>query len=215
MATWIMHLRICDNLIKHFNIKEKEAFIVGNIGPDCGEMIEKGVFDPPGNITHFRLNYPKDKTIHIDVFKEKYLRAYEDKEKEYFYLGYYCHLYIDILFSEKIGKATYLKYVDEFKDKDFIWTVKKDWYDLDKRYIMNNTLESFEIFKNIKSFENKYLDFYKIDSFTKQIKYITAFYEEYKLDINRELIYLTDKEMSDFVKEVTDILIKELKSIIH
>ena len=96
------------------------------------------------------------------------------------------------------------------KDQKFIWIMKKDWYDLDKRYLNKNKLYSYEVFRNLNVFENKYFDFYPENAFTRQIKYITNFYEARDKNIDRDFPYLNEEEMDYFVKKATEIIVEEL-----
>ena len=37
MATWGVHIRIAEDLLKMINSLDPTSFLVGNIGPDCGK----------------------------------------------------------------------------------------------------------------------------------------------------------------------------------
>lgn len=72
---------------------------------------------------------------------------------------------------------------DKFKslyDKDrteWVWTLKRDWYDLDFLYIKRNpSFRSFSIYKNAVGFKNNYMDFFSNNAFEDRRKYITDFY---------------------------------------
>ena len=88
--------------------------------------------------------------------------------------------------------------------------MKEDWYDLDKLYLNKNNLYSYDVFKNIEVYENKYFDFFPENAFTRQIKYITNFYESRKRNIDRDFVYLNEKEMDYFVKKATEMIIEEI-----
>ena len=36
MASWMVHLRIADELLKHLDNVDETAFVMGNIAPDSG-----------------------------------------------------------------------------------------------------------------------------------------------------------------------------------
>ena len=40
MASWIVHLQIAEKLLDLVNEENQIQFIVGNIGPDCGKIVE-------------------------------------------------------------------------------------------------------------------------------------------------------------------------------
>jgi len=206
MATWIAHLRIANNLIQKLNIQNHVDFIVGNIGPDCGVPNENwSKFDPPGEISHWRSK------INNQIDYEDFYRIFCTNNDSEFYLGYFIHLLTDDIWGNIIHNPKKDKYKNEFdKDQKFIWIMKKDWYDLDKRFLNNNELYSYEVFRNLKVFENKYFDFYPKNAFTRQIKYITDFYEARDKKIDRDFPYLNEEEMNYFVKKATEIIINEL-----
>ncbi len=54
MATWIVHLRIAENLLGMIAGLDEESFAVGSVAPDSGmpdENWEK--FDPPPEVSHY------------------------------------------------------------------------------------------------------------------------------------------------------------------
>ncbi|WP_154675007.1 hypothetical protein [Desnuesiella massiliensis] len=50
-----------------------------------------------------------------------------------------------------IAKPKKEKYIEEFnKDKNFIWTMKKDWYDIDHIYLKQHPdFYAFKVFSSI------------------------------------------------------------------
>jgi hypothetical protein len=211
MASWMVHFRISDRLLEVLDVN-KEQFIVGNIGPDCGEPDEDWrVFTPSANITHGKDTEDKS-GIDSEAFYEAYIKNNMDLTKISFYLGYYVHLVTDILWRSKIALPIEEKYKEYFeKDKNFIWVVKKDWYDLDHKFLRDhNDFRAFRIFDKITSFPNIYLDYYSDLAIEKQIKYISGFYNNEYEDLDREYQYLTEAEINDFIEETTEVIIKEL-----
>ncbi|MBN2659390.1 MAG: zinc dependent phospholipase C family protein [Spirochaetales bacterium] len=208
MATWITHLRIADRLLNSMPIKNDIEFIVGNIGPDCGVPNEDwSRFDPPGEVSHWRL---VDKAIDYKAFyKEHCINRTSD-----FYLGYYVHLLTDFLWAEIVYQRKRRQYEKELKaDRNFIWTMKEDWYDLDKKFLNENNLPAYNEFIQIKEFKNRYLDFYSENAFSSKIKFITEFYESRDRKLNRDFAYLTEKEMDDFVDEGYARIIEDLSCL--
>ncbi len=207
MATWIAHLRIADNLNKKITIQNRIPFIIGNIGPDCGVPNEDwSKFDPPADISHWR----NDKTREIE--HEDFYTKYCSKNYDDFYLGYYVHLLTDDLWGKLVYKKKKIEYAEEMKnDSNFIWTMKDDWYDLDKKYLNDSILESYELFRNVKEFPNIYFDFYPANAFIRQIGYISSFYESRDRHLIKEYKYLFESEMDDFVDQATKEIEEKLK----
>ena len=134
MATWMVHLRVAEQMLEVFPGLEQQEFIVGSIAPDSGVPNEDwSVFTPDTNTSHFKT----DGEIDIPKFLKKYMTgerwaAYGEKEKSFF-LGYYVHLLTDELWRDEVAYPTIEKH-RELYDRDrmeAIWTFKKDWYDLD------------------------------------------------------------------------------------
>jgi hypothetical protein len=182
-------------------------FLVGNIGPDCGVPNEEwSSFTPNKNITHW---LSKDGSyIDVDDFKESYL--FEKDERYPFYLGYYYHLLTDIEWKKLYEKKLESIYADYLKmDKNFIWTIKKDWYGQDHLFLQNNPdFIFYRLFSKINEFENVFFDFYPEDAFIRQVKYITNFYlsESPNEDPNRTFPFLSKSEMDGFVRETIRII---------
>lgn len=187
--------------------------MVGNIGPDSGVPNEDwSSFNPPKTITHWQ---GEDKKIDAQGFWDKYLnnRGIELSNEEFsFKVGYFVHLLTDIEWS----KLYYSKKKDDLhkegfeRDKDFIWTIKKDWYGLDYIYIEKHPSCIFNIiFRNITQVPD-YLDYFPKGAFEKQVKYITEFYLGENNETKDNFIYLTEEEMDNFIhnatKEIDEVL---------
>ena len=203
MATWVMHFRIAEYFRTRLEVEEV-PFIVGNIGPDCGEPNEDwSQFTPPSNVTHWSDGESK-RDIDSEAFYIRYLSDTKklSKNQYSFYLGYYLHLLTDIAFSQETWKPLNEKYKEAFtKDKNFIWKVKKDWYDLDHLYLKEHPdFFPFKVFEKIEAFPNEYLDYYSDTAIIKQIQYITKFYQKQREDLDRVYTYLTKEEVDDFIK---------------
>lgn len=213
MATWISHFRVADYFINKLKVEEKE-FVVGNIGPDCGEPNEDwSKFTPSSNITHWTKDGYKN-GIDSEGFFEKYLSDSTrlNKNQYSFYIGYYIHLLTDIEFSRNIAIPKREKHIEEFnKDKNFIWTMKKDWYDIDHLYLKQNPdFYAFKVFSSIEEFPNEYLEYYSRTAIMRQIKYITNFYRNFNGELEREYPYLTKEEMDNFIKDACKVIENKL-----
>lgn len=204
MATWMSHFRVADYFIKKFKVEERE-FIVGNIGPDCGEPNEDwSRFTPSSHITHWTKNGYKNE-IDSEGFFAKYLLDLNglNKNQYSFYIGYYIHLLTDIEFSKHIAIPKREKYIEEFKkDENFIWIMKRDWYDIDHLYLKQHPdFYVFKVFSSIEEFPNEYLEYYSKTAIIRQIKYITNFYRAFNGKLERKYPYLTKEEMDNFLEE--------------
>ncbi|WP_163195104.1 zinc dependent phospholipase C family protein [Clostridium thermarum] len=202
MATWISHFRIADYFINKLEVDEKE-FIVGNIGPDCGEPNEDwSKFTPPSSVTHWTVSGKKSE-IDPEAFYNRYLTDSKllSKKKYSFYIGYYLHLLTDVEFTKLVAAPKFEKYSQELeKDKNFIWTMKEDWYDIDHLYLRKHPdFYVFKVFSEIEEFPNDYLDYYSQTAMIKQIKYITNFYKSFESSLDREYTYLTPEETESFI----------------
>lgn len=211
MASWMVHLRIADELLTKINGLNEEIFVLGNIAPDSGVPNKDwSSFNPPGNITHYRDN-DKDKT-HINI--DKYVSEYLTKEKiesytvrEFsFYLGYYTHLLTDIEWA----KMVYSEGVDEEHARrvnmtlnEFIWKNKEDWYDLDFLYLEEHPdFKAFHIYEDAKDYNNTFMDIFPEDAFIDRRSYICGFYHSDEHgDLHRDYQYLTKERVNRFVAD--------------
>lgn len=204
MATWMMHLRVAEYFRTKLEVTEI-PFIVGNIGPDCGEIIgEWGDYDPPSTITHWRINECKEE-INAEAFFNAYLAHREglSKNQVSFYLGYYIHLLTDIAFYKKIYSLSREQYKELLhKDPQFKYVIAQDWYDLDQLYLRDNPgFPSLKCIANIDTFPNEYLDYYSDTAIIKRIKHLTQFYQKGGENLDRVYTYLTKKDADLFIEE--------------
>lgn len=220
MASWMVHLRIADKLMNEvFNLSSTE-FVVGNIAPDSGiPNKDWSAFTPSGDVSHFKTTDADGlKDIHLREYVEQFFtveqrKKYNSKQKSFF-LGYLTHLLTDIMWANIIVRPC----IDKFKslyDKDrteWIWTLKKDWYDLDFLYIKKNpNFRAFSIYKSAVGFNNDFMDFFSNDAFENRRKYITDFYSSERGNLEREYTYLKEEEMDRFVDEGAEKISKILK----
>ncbi len=212
MASWMVHFRIADALLDEIG-GNTEQFIVGNIGPDCGEPNEDwSLFTPPTEVSHW--NPDKNKGgIRSDAFFDAYLRDKKADSGHSFYVGYYVHLLTDKLWNRMIYQPTREKFREQMElDRKFIWVIKEDWYDLDARFLREHPdFRTFRIFDKIRAYPNVYLDYYSEGAIERQIKYISDFYNTYEGKLDREYPYLTEEEMDDFVTRAVEEIRSDLK----
>lgn len=211
MATWMTHFRIADCLLDRIDGLNAGEFIVGNIGPDCGEPNEDwSIFSPPTNITHWR---SESNESHFDDFYAAYLNpGTVCQKRRSFYLGYYVHLLTDDEWAKLIYYPKKAIYQAEFeKDGKFIWKFKRDWYDNDHLFHQANPdFRAFSIFSKIHCFNNDYLDYFSQQAFQKKIDYITSFYLNHQGDLTHDYPYLNANEMDAFVRKASETIIAAL-----
>jgi hypothetical protein len=187
-------VRDADRLLDRISNLSTTEFVVGNIAPDSGIPNENwSVFTPSGDISHFKTT-DRDgfKDIHISEFTESFLsidqrKQYNDKQKS-FYLGYLTHLLTDMYWADKIVRPSKDKFKSLYeKDREeWIWTMKKDWYDLDFLYLRNNpNFRAFSVYKKAIGFRNDYMDFFSVDAFDNRREYIVNFYNSERTNLDR------------------------------
>ena len=209
MASWMVHLRIADLLMREFSYVEKTEFVVGNIAPDSGiPSVDWSYYMPPKNVSHF---WDEEKHIKLESYIEKYYtwekRKGYSKKEDSFYLGYLTHLMTDMLWVDKIVipcNQLHRREKEENKTK-YIWDVKADWYDLDFVYLSKYPdFNAYQIFKNAVGFRNTYLDIFAEDAFDNRREYIVGFYGEKRENLEREYPYLNEGQMDKFVETAAE-----------
>ena len=212
MASWMIHLRVADKLLDRIPNLSPIEFIMGNMAPDSGAVVDGGGFFPDQSVSHFRLDDGSGKKV-IDLpaylarFFSPALRAGYDRKQYAFYLGYYTHLLTDLCWSDRIAWPTRLKYPDA------TWKeIKRDWYDLDRLYLKKHPgFRAFRAYLGSVGFENRYIDFFTPDAFELRRQAVTSFYLEEGADPCRAYTYLTEAEADQFVDECVTCILEELK----
>ena len=188
MASWIVHLRIAENLLGLFPDLDPARCAVGNIAPDSGIPDEKWeTFTPPTEVTHFG-NFPGAYRSLADMeFYRQYLlplRGNGSTNPASFRIGYFFHLITDNLWSREIGIPTLKRYSAEFSaDKDFIWEVKKDWYGLDFIYVRDHPDSLFWRVFLTATPETGDLDFLLPEGVRRNVEHIQQYYQRTDAEI--------------------------------
>lgn len=211
MASAIMHLCIAKEANKILNVNEKE-FLLGAIAPDISKQVgdtkEKSHFlDMP--------TYGKD-IPNLQKFLDKYKETLKDNA---FNLGYYCHLYADMIwFGIFIGE-----YIS---------------YDQTELMYANGETKTFDIDTIVKLLYNDYtnlnvklIDLYDLDLslFYEEMPEIKSNIDEIPLDKlqvivdkmgiiieqshERANIIFEDSNVRKFIDKTTNDFIEDLKTI--
>ena len=212
MATWIAHLRIAENLIEIIPGLDPGQFAIGNIAPDSGipdDNWEK--FSPPPGVTHFK----RSRSVHKDIADLDFYREYladispDDAPRFSFRLGYFFHLITDNLWTIKVGKPTTARFPEQFAaDDKFIWEVKKDWYGLDHIYVREHPGSLYwRVFLDTQPVSAD-LAFLPLEAITRHLNFVKEYYQmendEIREMMSRAKVYLTKKEMEDFVNDAIE-----------
>lgn len=215
MATWGVHLRVASRFLNKIDKQYYREFVIGNVAPDCGygEKDSFGDFVPPPSITHWSPSGMKCDCRYKDFYDE-YLT--DNRNIDYwFYLGYYVHLLVDIMWSATIYAPTKVKYVHEYEENpEFLKIIKRDWNDIDFKYFTEHEEHTaFDILSSVKQVKD-YLPYYEENQLTKQIKVIVEYYKNYSGNINREFKYTTPDELQNFVDcavEIVELVLEKEK----
>lgn len=218
MASWMIHLRIADELLKRLPRMDETAFVMGNMAPDSGVPNSDGTeFHPPKAITHFYKQTASGRTIDVDAFCKRYfhqtvISAYNLKEYSFF-LGYYLHLLTDVRWTETIlsGLKTADPNAYAENKKKLIEAAKEDWYDLDFLYLEKHPdFHAFSVYENAIGFDNLFMDLFSRDAFDNRRQDICGFYHsEEHGDLYRAYKYLTWEQADAFVQDTSKWLLEQ------
>ena len=210
MASWIVHLRIAENLLRPIRGLEAESFAIGNVAPDSGVPDDKWErFDPPPEITHFRIRTASSRrSADLEFYRRCLLplrSQANDTARLSFLLGYFFHLVTDNLWIDDIYLPTRARFAAQFAaDRRFIWEVKRDWYGLDLEYVRTHPESIFwRVFLGSRCKED-YLDFLPRSAIQQNLDYIKAFYQRRDDEMEKTYgqrpgLHLSIAEMDGFV----------------
>lgn len=211
MASWLIHLRIADELLKVLNISDEAKFVVGNIAPDCGVPLPEGNYNPPTKITHWGGENHKANIDYIGFYKD-YVK-YGSPEKRDFYLGYFTHLATDYFWSHKVVRPLKARLgIERLSDTPEITKkIKENWSELEERYLLSHGRpKSLDILKGTDKFPNVYFDFYGTDTIEEKAKFIASCYDK-PYHITDDLSYMSEGELEEFI----DFTVRKIREIIE
>jgi hypothetical protein len=215
MASWIVHLRLAENLLNLIDGLDPAYFATGNIAPDSGIPDENWEnFDPPPEILHFKASGDDGWRLADLEFYRQHLHSQKenplDTEHFSFLLGYFFHLVTDNLWDEQIGKPTSERFAKEFEtDPKFIWQVKRDWYGLDFEHVRNKPESIYwRVFLDCE-YNQDYLEFLPREAVQQRLAYIKELYQRTDEKIeewygDRPDKYLSEQEMDEFIQGTTE-----------
>jgi hypothetical protein len=217
MATWIVHLRLAENLLHVIDGLDESYFAIGNIAPDSGIPDENWEsFNPPPEVSHFESEvHGSFKLADLDFYRQ-YLgpmrKADVDSKKNSFLLGYFFHLVTDNLWMQEIARPTHARFAEEFEaDPEFIWEVKRDWYGLDLAYVRAYPESLFWRTFLDAEYTDDYLAFLPGDAIQQRLDYVKGLYQRRDEEIEeswgkRPNKYLTQEEVERFIDLGTRLL---------
>ena len=222
MASWMIHLRIADQLIDRIGDLDEIAFVMGNIAPDSGvPSADWSAYSPPKSVSHYKARKEDETFFDIDRFISEHftgemIRSYSRREFSFF-LGYYVHLLTDVDWTRDIYRPAMEAHADQSgKDRmSFVWEMKRDWYDLDFRYLEEHPdFRAFSIYEHAAGFRNDFMDIFSEDAFDNRREYICGFYHGEHGELYRDYPYLAPDQADRFVQRTATRILAELKAIL-
>ena len=212
MASWMIHLRIADLLADSVRDLDETAFVMGSIAPDSGvPSADWTAYFPPKSVSHYKTRKEDETFFDIGRFVREHfspdlIRSYSRREFSFF-LGYYVHLLTDVEWTMEIYRPAMEAHAGRAgKDKNaFVWEMKRDWYDLDFRYLEEHTdFRAFRIYENAAGFRNDFLDIFSKDAFDSRREYICGFYRGEHGELYRDYPYLSPEQADRFVRRCAE-----------
>ena len=219
MASWMIHLRVADLLLDRIPDLDSTAFVVGNIAPDSGvPSADWTEYFPPKAVSHYKTeqgDFDIDRFV-AEYFTPEMIRNYSSREYSFF-LGYYVHLLTDVEWIMNIYVPSRDQHIDLFNaDKNaFIWTLKRDWYDLDFRYLEEHPdFRAFRIYEQSAGFRNDFMDIFSPDAFDDRRGNICGYYRGEHGELYRDYPYLTPAEADAFTAGAAEAIFLKLEEVL-
>ncbi|MBX3083752.1 MAG: hypothetical protein KF716_19115 [Anaerolineae bacterium] len=210
MGTWISHLRIAEQLLAAIPDLDEIGFTLGSLAPDSGVPVPgpEYRFEPPKTITHF-LNKGDDEGRIRDLdFYRGYVAALDpdaDLALYSFGLAYFFHLIADNLWALHMVRTHQEAYAWLFDQKGGAawWDFKRDWYDLDHKYVRDHPHGLFQRVLLTAPNPPCYFPFLVESALHSQLNDIRTFYAQPDPDrvLDRAYPYLNAATMDRYVGE--------------
>ena len=220
MATWIAHLRVAELCAGGLRL-DGAAFAVGSVAPDSGTYDPHAhTYLPPQEVTHYYTQgvagFPiADADFYRDHLTDPSLRE-KDLESYSFRLGYLTHLLTDALWRHAVHQPSKRLHREEMgADRDFVFTMKRDWYGLDYEYLLNNPDWGYWPKFREARYRRQLVEFLTVDLVSQKHSAIVAQYECPRAELERRSAdrphkYLSERHMSRFVRRAAG----EVKAIL-
>jgi hypothetical protein len=213
MGTWIAHLRVAEKMLAAMPELDATLFTFGSLAPDSGmPNADWSKFDPPKAVSHFQNAGEDEDKIRDMEFYRAYVQGVARDDQRYSYLlGYHVHLLCDKLWVRWINPTYYVVYAKELAEQggNFFWTLKKDWYDLDHRYVRAHPESLFWRVYMKEALPPVILPFINEAALQHQTNYIRTFYGDGKeRDLERAYPYLSEATMARYVDDCARVALK-------
>lgn len=210
MGTWISHLRIAEQLLAAIPDLDEASFTLGSLAPDSGVPVPGNEyrFEPPKEVTHF-LNKGDDEGRIRDLdFYRGYvamLAPAVDVKLYSFGLAYFFHLIADNLWALHMIRTHQDAYAWLFEQKggQAWWDFKRDWYDVDHKYLRDHPTSLFQ--RVLMTAQNPpcHFPFLVESALNVQLDHIRAYYAQPDPSrvLDRPYPYLNEATMTRYVNE--------------
>ncbi len=213
MATWIMHLRVAERLKPFLGALDEEAYYVGSIAPDSGQMVDNFTYQPPKDVSHWKregVSFEQRFRDNAEFFK-KYGANERDLRKRSLFLGYYIHILTDTVyvrevirpFIEKHGRPHWRANIEE---------IRAGWYELDFRFLVNNKgYYPLSVINAVKEFKNEFFDYFGKDDLTERMHFAAELYSNPKVNPSQRFLTVDEEGETRLIEIMTETILCELK----
>ncbi|MCM1114176.1 MAG: zinc dependent phospholipase C family protein [Clostridium sp.] len=212
MAFWSVHFLISDWFIKRLDNLDVEYFVIGNIAPDCSPACNGGYY-PPSEVTHVTHNGNNKSNCDYQFIYDNYIANARENKARSFWIGYYVHLFTDVLWSRQLYYAKKAEQKTAEQEKYFKKKIREEWSNFDQILIREKPSESFEIFKQLPGFDEAYPDFYKDNEIARQQYNIIHHRYCGEKPAAMEYEFTDAEEIYAFIKTAPEIIYKRLMEI--
>lgn len=193
----MVHLRIADMLADELKVNLTK-FIIGNLAPDSGEILNDGSYAPPPEVTHWKTNH----LIQPDDFYKVYLISCNHDDWS-FYLGYYSHLVTDYYWHELLvalyDHNGWIRHDDKNRHNIYAWN-----YTVDMTFLRKHPeMRALKVLTETEKFENTYLNYFGKDAIIRKMKDISKVYINDFIPED-ESEYITTAMIDLFVNETVE-----------
>ncbi len=207
MASRIMHISICMEILKKLNFIDEERFIIGTLLPDAISR-ENVLHDEIYSKTHFKKVDEKTNSKYYDF--SGFFSRYTDKIlQDDLYLGYYLHILQDAIFRKFIYIDNHL--IKQRKKLDFTEKLYAD-YDILNKYLIKKYDMNFDINTFDGVSYNGIDEIYNFDiSVIKDG--LKGDFENIEKCLHSKFSYLNESMILEYILKCMDICVNEILNI--